>query len=76
MIDTELETLIDTELERDINRYGELVEIIVSDIKITDTYGTRYRRLDYEVAEYRGYRLLRGYEGWSATEVRSEEESY
>ena len=40
--------MIDTELERDINRYGELVEIIVSDIRITDTYGTRYRRRDYE----------------------------
>ena len=42
--------MIDTELERDINRYGELVEIIVSDIRITDTYGTRYRRRDYEAA--------------------------
>ena len=41
--------MIDTELERDINRYGELVEIIVSDIKITDMYRTRYRRRDYGV---------------------------
>ena len=43
----------------------------MSDIGRVDTYGTD--GVDYEVTEYRGYRLLRGYEEWSATEIRSEE---
>ena len=41
--------MIDTELEKDNNRNREFVEINVSDIRKTDTYGTRHRQRDYGV---------------------------